>query len=174
MTACDDPVSDIVTTFITALQLAYSSTSSCPPDGLTATPPVKFFAGDGAPLASFDAHTADPGCDIPFIWVRVASRARSRDFPTPVTGPVDCDLPGVVGIEIGVAWCAVTDAQPTDDQYHTEAEVGLDHSWRLDNAVCAAKGLLRGGNRKVAVDTITPYGPEGGILAWLTTVYVSF
>lgn len=171
---CVDPVTDIINAFIIALGNAYSPTSSCPPDRLAAKPPVKFFAGDGAPLTAFTAHTVAPGCDVPFIWVRLSSRYRSRDFPSPVTGPFDCELPGVAAIEIGVAWCAVLDPEPSDDQYATEAEVGLDHSWRIDTAVCAVKAALRGNNRKVSVDTITPYGPEGGILAWLTTVYVSY
>lgn len=171
---CDDPASDIISIFSTALASAYDPSSSCPPDGVTVTPAVQFFAGETAPLEAWDAHTADPGCDVPFLWIRLAGRYRTRDFPNPVTGPVDCDLPSAIEVEMGVGWCAVIDSNPTMAQYGAQAEASLIHSWRLDSARCSALTTLRQSNHKVAIDLISPYGPEGGILAWLTSTHVSF
>lgn len=171
---CNDPVSDILNYFIAGLRAAYDPTSACPPPDLTEIPMVRFFAGEVAPQSAFDAITNDPGCDVPFIWLRVASRYRSREFPAPVTGQVDCGMMGVVAVELGVAWCAITDQYPTPEQYAAEAETSLDHSWRLEKALCSATSKLKADNHLTSLDTIAPYGPEGGILSWSTTSFVSF
>lgn len=171
--ACNDPVSDVINYFVTALRSAYDPAGPCPPDGLTEIPLVQLFAGDGPPMASFDAHTNNPGCDVPFIWIRLANRYWSSEFPAPVTGSVNCALIEVAAIEVGVAWCALTTQYPTPDQYATQAEQSLDHSWRLSRAVCGATGKLRKDTHMTGLDTLSPYGPEGGVLGWTTTVFVS-
>lgn len=170
---CDDPASGVIDTFTAALGAAYSVTSSCPPDGLTATPVVYFFGGETAPLEAWNAHSADPGCDVPFLWVRFAGRYSTRDFPNPVTGPVDCGVPTAIEVEIGVAWCADINSAATPADYAVDAEASLIHSWRLDRARAVAWATLRDDNHKVAVDVIAPYGPEGGIMAWMTSTHVS-
>lgn len=171
---CDDPVSDLVNDAIAALSYVYDPTIVCPPPDLTEIPPIRFFAGEAAPSSAFDAITNNPGCDVPFIWVRLSSRYKSRVFPTPATGSVDCDLLNVAALEVGVAWCAITEQYPTVQQYATEAETSLDHSWRLEKALCKLMKIAGAKNRLVSIDTIAPYGPEGGILAWSTTAFISF
>lgn len=171
---CDDPASDIVNVFTTALTSAYNVGSACPPDGLTVTPTVYFFGGESAPLEAWNAHSADSGCDVPFLWVRFAGRYRTRDFPNPVTGPVDCDIPSAIEVEMGVGWCATINSDAAPEDYAGDAEASLIHSWRLDKARCNAMTTLRQSNHKVAIDIISPYGPEGGVMAWLTSTHVSF
>lgn len=169
---CVDPASDVIDAFKAGLLAAYDVTSSCPPDGLTVTPPVYFFGGESAPLEAWNAHTDDPGCDVPFLWVRFAGRYQTREFPSPVTGPVECDIPTAIEVEIGVGWCATLDGTTPAD-YAGDAEASLINSWRLERARCAAITTLRQSNHKVAVDIISPYGPEGGVMAWLTSTHVS-
>lgn len=171
---CDDPASDIVQVFVASLAAAYSMGSNCPPDGLTASPEVYFFGGDTAPLEAWNAHSADPGCDVPFLWVRFAGRYRTRVFPDPVTGAVECDVPSAIEVEMGVGWCATIDSAATPADYAVDAEASVIHSWRLDSARCLALSTLRAENHKVAIDIIVPYGPEGGIMAWMTSTHVSF
>jgi hypothetical protein len=171
---CDDPASDIINAFTAGLTAAYDATSVCPPDGLTVTPAVYFFGGETAPLEAWNAHSADPGCDVPFLWVRFAGRYRTRDFPDPVTGAVDCTVPSAIEVEMGVAWCATIASTATPADYASDAEASLIHSWRLDKARCAAMTTLRQSDHKVAIDIIAPYGPEGGIMAWMTSTHVSF
>lgn len=170
---CVDPASDVINAFTAGLAAAYSVDSSCPPDGLTQTPPVYFFGGEGAPLESFNAHSADPGCDVPFLWVRFAGRYQTREFPAPVTGVVDCDVPSAIEVEIGAAWCSNIESTAAPTDYAVDAEASLMHSWRIERARCAAITTLRNSSHKVAVDVISPYGPEGGILAWMTSTHVS-
>lgn len=170
---CVDPASDVIDAFKAGLTSAYNINSSCPPDGLTATPPVYFFGGESAPLEAWNAHTADAGCDVPFLWVRFAGRYQTREFPNPVTDSIDCDVPTAIEVEIGVGWCAVIASNATPADYGVDAEASLIHSWRLERARCAAMTTLRNNNHKVAVDVISPYGPEGGVLAWLTSTRVS-
>ena len=169
---CYDPASDVITTFTNALAAAYNVGSSCPPDGLTTTPEVYFFGGDSAPLEAWNAHTADPGCDVPFLWVRFAGRYRTRNFPEPVTGAVECGVPSAIEVELGVGWCATIDGVSPSD-YAGDAEASLIHSWRLDRARECAVATLREDNHKIALDIIAPYGPEGGIMAWMTSTHVS-
>lgn len=170
---CDDPASDVINAFKAGLTSAYNVDSACPPDGLTVTPPVYFFGGESAPLEAVTAHTADPGCDVPFLWVRFAGRYQTRVFPAPVADVVDCDVPSAIEVEIGVAWCAVIASNATPADYAVDAEASLIHSWRIERARCAAVTTLRNSNHKVAIDIISPYGPDGGIMAWLTSTHVS-
>jgi hypothetical protein len=170
---CVDPASDVIDAFKAGLLAAYDVGSACPPDGLTATPPVYFFGGESAPLEAWNAHSTDPGCDVPFLWVRFAGRYQTRRFPEPVSDVVDCDIPSAMEVEIGAGWCCViaSDAAPAD--YAVDAEKSLINSWRIERARCAAMATLRAKDHKVAIDLITPYGPEGGIMAWMTLTRVS-
>lgn len=171
--SCIDPASEVVNKFVLALQVAFDPESECPPDG-GGTTVVRFFAGDGAPLAAWDAHSQGGECKTPFLWVRVKSRFRSLHFPAPTVDVYPCALPRVLAVEIGVGRCAVVGAEPSWEDYATEAEVSLDDSWRIEKALCMAASALRATDHAVSVDTVTPYGPEGGVIAWTAAAYVEF
>lgn len=171
---CMDDASAIVDAYVRAMKLVFSPTSECPPVGGGSTD-VRFFAGMAPPTDAWDAHSdGGEGCDNPFLWVRIMRRYRSLNFPTPTASVEACSAPRVLAIEIGVGRCAVTDAEPEWTQYAHEAEVSLDDSWRIEKALCVAAGILRGDNRPVGIDTIEPYGPEGGIIGWTGAAYIQF
>jgi hypothetical protein len=172
MTAPVDPASEIVNTFITTLRQAFNPADSvqAPLGGGSTT--VRFFASDGGlPYA--------PGCREPFLWVRVDRRYRSRrrDFPAAYVGDPDCkdaDVARAVAVEVGVARCTSEDAKPNWSRLADEAEIGLDDSWRVELALCRAATVLRDTGHAVALDTIAPVGPEGGLIAWTGMAYVQF
>ena len=169
---CTDPASDLINTITRSLLLAFDPASQCPPLGGGSTT-VRFFAGDGAPLAAWEAHTAG-GCDEPFLWVRAMRRYRSAAFPNPTIDQSPCPLTVVVPVEVGVGRCAVVDLNPSWEDYAREAEVSMDDSWRIERAVCHAAGALAAAGGQVGTDTIAPYGPEGGIIAWTGVVYAGY
>ena len=161
--ACLDPASEIVTALTDCLKLAYDPASECPPAG-GGTTTVRFFAGDGAPIEEVN-------CDAPMVWVRLASRYRSEEFPEPTVVLGACSYPEVVTFEVGVARCSSMGGEGTYADFAVEAEASLDDSWRLSRAICTLTVMMP--ERQIGCDMITPYGPEGGIIAWTTTVYVS-
>jgi hypothetical protein len=169
-----DPALEVITAVTTALGDWFDPESECPAKVGTTTN-VRFFAGDGAPLAAWDSH-ASQGCDEPFVWVRAMRRYRSKNFPTPTLGANPCGLTRVIAVEIGVGWCAVVDQEPKWADYATEAEVSMDTAWRIEEVLCrASKFLVRDDSeRQVGTDTITPYGPEGGVIAWTGVIYASY
>lgn len=176
MTGCrTDPAMEIVTALTAALTDVFTG-ETCPPlAGNVGT--VRFFAGDGAPLAAWDSH-ASQGCDTPFVWVRAKARYRSKEFPAPTidTNPCGCELIKVLAAEIGVGWCAVIDREPTWAEYATEAATSMDAAWRIEMALCRASKILKGDDegRLVGTDTLSPYGPEGGVIAWTGVLYASY
>lgn len=177
---CADPVSPIVNAFVTVMLEAFDPASVCPPDGGGSTD-VRFFAGDAAPLAAFQAYTSTTNCGSPFLWVRVVKRYRlssftSRrrgDFPSAAVDANPCGAPRAVQLEIGVARCALADPQPSWQEYADEAEVSLDDSWRLERALCSVQGTLRE-NYDLGIDAILPQGPEGGVMAWTAFAYAQY
>ncbi|AER48647.1 hypothetical protein SEA_BOYLE_25 [Mycobacterium phage Boyle] len=175
----EDPAISAVNAFVAALKLAFSPDDKVQPPLGGGTKNVRFFAGDGPALAAFDAHVGVSGdnCAEPFAWVRLARRYYFRPgaFPAPVvdTSEKCADTMAAAAIEIGVARCTVTaQATPTFEQYAHEAEVSLDDSWRISLALCTAAKMLRTPKRNVGLDTITPYGPEGGVIAWVGQAFV--
>ena len=170
---CVDPASEVINTITRSLRAGFTPDSECPPVGGGATD-IRFFAGDGAPLAAWDAHASGQGCDNPFLWVRAMRRYASETFPTPVLDTSPCAMLRVIAVEIGVGRCAVVDAEPSWEDYAREAEISLDDSWRIERVLCHAAGVLRKAGHQVGTDTIAPYGPEGGIIAWTGVVYVGF
>lgn len=173
MADCVDPASDIVTVLIGSMKRAFDPASSCPPLVGESTD-VRFFAGDAAPMAAWDAHAAGYGCEHPFLWVRSMRRYRSADFPNPTVDRSPCSLPRVVALEVGVARCAVVDMEPSWHDYGREAEISLDDSWRIETALCDMSKRLGREHYQVGTEDIAPYGPEGGIIAWTGTVYVGY
>lgn len=163
MTAdCHDPASDVIQVVINALKAVYAAGLECPPLG-GVTDRVHFFAGDGAPIE--EVH-----CDSPVLWVRLTSRHRSDDFPEPSIVASPCGSLEVIVLELGVARCA--DMDPSPKIRGTEAEIALDDTWRLSKAMCLASRQLST-DHYVGTDVIVPYGPEGGVIAWTTNMYVS-
>ena len=71
-------------------------------------------------------------------------------------------------LEVGVARCADLDSSVKA----TEAEVALDDTWRISKALCLVSGQLQA-EHQVGYDSIVPYGPEGGVIAWTALVYIS-
>lgn len=167
-----DQASCVVDAAMNALREAFAPASNPLGGGTTA---VRFFAGDAAPLAAWNAHAGECGCGEPFIWVRLVRRYRTGEaFPAPYAGASPCGMPTAVAVEVGIARCAVVDAEPCWADYENEAEVSLDDSWRLELAMCRMQSLVtsQGCGVSFAQDVETPYGPEGGITAWVCTVYV--
>lgn len=169
---CADAASDIINVFIRALAEAFDPDSDCPPDG-GGSNTVRFFAGEGAPLAAWNSHATGDGCEHPFLWVRAIRRYRSKVFPTPTVEHNPCRLPRVIAVEIGVARCAVVELEPDWDDYAREAEISLDDSYRIELALCRAATLLGRAGVMVATDTIAAFGPEGGVVAWTGIAYAT-
>lgn len=161
--ACTDPASAVITTVMSSLAALFNPNSDCPPAGGGSTD-VRFFAGDGAPID-------EVSCDSPFLWVRLASRFRSEQFPEPSITLSPCGGFEVIQVEIGVARCAAMDTGITRNQYATEAETSLDDSWRIGKTLCLIRGLLT--DHQIGADMVNPYGPEGGVIAWSTNIYIS-
>lgn len=169
-----DPAFEVINAFIAALKLAFDPDQTNPPDG-GGSKNVRFIATDGAPQAAWDAHSVQGSeCGEPFLWVRVVRRYRSKNFPEPAININACELPEVIPVEVGIARCAPTSmtAEPTWEQYATEADISLDDSWRLSKALCIATKAL-GREHEVGTDIIHPFGPEGGVLGWSAQAYVS-
>jgi len=159
-----DPAIEAVSIVMGTLADAFDPNGPWPP--VQGSTDVHFFAGEGPATAAWDAHTTQPGCDAPFLWVRVAQRYRTKRIPAPVVDPANCQLPRAITVEVGVARCAVVDVDATWDDYAAEAATSLDDSWRIEAALCAARGRLLTDSYLAATHPVSPYGPEGGLLAW--------
>lgn len=168
-----DAAHEVVNTVMAAVREAFDPASEFPPVGGGSTT-VRFFGGDGLPIEAWDAHADGTDCGDPFLWVRLARRYRTTAFPTPSLAPSPCGSPVALVIEVGVGRCAVVGAQPTWEDYETEAEISLDDSWRVELALCRAASVLTSSLRadNTAIDAVVPYGPEGGVIAWLGSLYV--
>lgn len=170
--SCTDWVSDAVTTVIGAVKEGFDPDSECPPvGGGSAT--VRFFTWEGAPLAAWDAHNSGgEGCDEPFLWVRLVSRSRTVAFPQEEISSGPCKGQKMAPLEIGVGRCSALEGEVDWKQLAAEAEISLDDSWRLEQIMCRASRLLAEAGHAAGIDTIVPYGPEGGVTAWMGVLYV--
>ena len=174
MTGCVDPASVIVDAFTSSLAEVFDPESDCPPSS-GGSVDVRFFGGDAIPMAAWDAHTNGGNqCDIPFLWVRVVRRYRSSSFPVQDVSIDSCGLPRVLVIEIGVGRCATVEVNPSWEEYAVEAEISLDDSWRIELALCRAAGKVRGLGYSAGTGEVSPYGPDGGVVAWMGEAYVQF
>lgn len=177
MTAPHDPASDVINAFVTAMKAAFNPNDTVlPPLGGGSTH-VRFFAGDGA-LPAWDPESSR---ERMFLWVRAANRYRSRgrDFPSATLQLGRCDNPEVfrvLAVEVGVARCTSMEDGCDWEQLATEAEISLDDSWRIEEALCMAANALKktDRDRAVATDTVAPIGPEGGVIAWTGMAYAQF
>ena len=165
-----DPAIAVIGGFINALKNAFTPEQPTPPDG-GGTKDVRFFASEGPPLEAWNAYAEDTDCAGPFIWVRVVRRYRSQRFPEPIINVNPCQIDTVIALEIGVARCAAIDLNTSWDDYARQADVSLDDSWRIEQALCEATNALKQ-DHQIGVDTIVPFGPEGGILGWSAQAYI--
>lgn len=168
----EDPANCVINTVAAAMRAAFDPESEPPPMGGGSTT-VRLFAGEGLPIQAWDFHRED-GCDEPFIWVRLMRRYRSDNFPAQYVGGDPCPKPVVVAIEVGVARCAaIADGECDWNCYENEAEIELDDSWRIERALCYAATQLRRSNcaLQVGLDALTPYGPDGGVIAWTGALF---
>ena len=161
--ACVDPASAVIQTVLAIMRDLFSPKSSCPPLG-GGSERVWFLAGDCAPIEEVN-------CSQPFLWVRLAARYHSEGFPDVSVVVSPCGAPEVLVVEVGVARCASME-DPNFDDYTNEAAVSLDDCWRLSRMQCALARELNN-EHQVGADTITPYGPEGGVIAWTSTLDIS-
>lgn len=168
---CEDPALAVIDAVARVLAEVFSPDSSCPPIG-GGCEVVRRFHGDGAPLSAWMSHSNTAGCEQPFLWVRLARRYRSAAFPSPTVVDDPCGHPRVIAVEIGAARCAVLDAEPPWEAYEHEFDTGLDDSWRLELALCRITKQLREQTPAVSVDAISPYGPDGGVVAWTAMLYI--
>lgn len=182
MTAPDvvefDPAIHVVNVFTSCMRKAFNPADTLMPPVGGGSENVRVFAGEGPALAAFDAHTGGGRkCNEPFLWVRLARRYyfRPGQFPAPAVHTADrCDDRAMAAaVEIGVGRCSVSvKAKPTWEDYSGEAVISLDDSWRISLALCMAANELRGPKRNVGLDSINPYGPDGGVIAQVGTAYV--
>lgn len=160
-----DPAIAVVATIMDTLGEAFAT-----PTG--PAPKVRFFAGDGPALAAWDSH-ASQGCLEPFIWVLAQRRYRSQTFPAPTIDTRPCGLTRVLQVQIGVGRCVNVDEIPNWEAMESEAARSLADSYAIEQALCNASKAFVLDDREVGVDTLLPYGPEGGIAAWTGAIYVS-
>ena len=168
-----DTVSDMIDCATRSLKMVFDDGLDVPPVG-GGTDKVRFLYGDGVPLSAWTAHSAGEGCDHPMLWVRLVQRFRSESFPTPSLSPAPCGAPRGVQIELGVARCDITDPEPSWTQLESMAEISLDDSWRIETALCATRNCAVKGNHASggAMDAVLPVGPEGGVSAWVGSVWL--
>lgn len=170
----EDPANCVINTVANGLRAAFDPDSEQPPVG-GGTTQVRLFAGDAIPIQAWDFFRGDDDCpDEPFVWVRLMRRYRSKNFPSPYLGGDPCPAPVVIAVEVGVARCAAVAMGDCDwTCYENEAEVSVDDSMRIERALCYASSLMKKDlcSPQIALDVISPVGPEGGVIAWTGTLY---
>lgn len=166
-----DPLQEVVDIVKTAVLSSFNPDSEFPPAGGGSTT-CRVVAGDVVALEMWDAHAQGTDCAEPFLWERVMRRFRSKTLFSP-TIALACDTARVVEIEIGVARCSALRAEPDWDELAVEAEISLDDCFRVEVALCRAQTALKDAGFTSGTNTIVPYGPEGGVVAWRGTLFVS-
>lgn len=161
---CADPASAVITEVMNAMKAVFDPASPCPPVG-GGSKVVMFFAGDGAPIDEVN-------CDRPTLWVRLVARFKSVIFPEPAPMVSPCGGLDVIQIELGIVRCSRMGGDITRAQQSVESEIALDDSWRLGKVMCAVASVLDPATN-IGTDMVVPYGPEGGLIAWTTNMYVS-
>ncbi|AGT12759.1 hypothetical protein REPROBATE_23 [Mycobacterium phage Reprobate] len=160
-----DPAAHVVATVMQAVSEVFTAPDADPA-------PVRFFAGDGPALAAWDSH-ASQSCDVPFLWVLAQRRYRSQTFPAPTIDTSACGLTRVISLQVGVGRCVDVSEVPSWETYLAEATRSLGDSYRIEQALCRAAKVLIADGAEVGTDTLLPYGPEGGVVAWTGVIYVS-
>lgn len=168
-----DPAEAVLVHVIRSMRRVFSPTAEIPPAG-GGSDYVRLFAGDGIPLAAWNAHSESCGCGEPFLWVRLLQRYKTtaNDFPAPVIRASNCAWSTALEIELGAARCAVVDEAPTWKQWEDEASIHLDDSWRVGLAQCHAAACMGDDALKTSSGPVLPYGPEGGVIGVYGTMWV--
>jgi hypothetical protein len=161
---CTDPASAVIDAVIATMKILFDPKSDCPPIGGGSTT-VRFYAGEGAFLDEFE-------CNQPLLWVRFNSRYRSESFPDNSMVLSPCGAGEVITVEVGVARCSMYGGDITAKQSAKESEISLDDTWRLNKVACVLKGQLDA-THQVGQESVVAWGPEGGIVAWATMLYIS-
>lgn len=157
------------------MRWAFDPGSARPPLG-DGSPHVRFVGGDGIPSAMFTAHRADCECSNPLLWVRVVRRYRTAVLPAEQRGDQNggCPDPRAITVEAGVMRCAITEPEPSWEDWEHEAMVQLDDSHRVDRALCRAMQCIERDNigHSTLLEAGEPWGPHGGVVAWTQWAHV--
>ena len=177
-----DPALPLLVHTTEALATLFGPSDDCPPL-IGSTENVRTIAGDGLPLEAWDAHKGGGrkggGCAEPFIWQRVRRRYRSTNFPHPAISTSPCAALRVIELELGVGWCAEIGSergQVAWERLDAEATKSMDVAWRLEEALCLAAKKISDDEegRHTGTDTLVPYGPDAGVIAWSGILYASY
>lgn len=168
-----DPAPRVIGLIVEQLRAFFTPNQDVPVLG-GGTDLIHVVAGEAAPPPVWFGNR-DSDCGDPYLWVRLVTRFRTKDFPAPADA-TDCRTRRALTIEAGIARCVWTHPDPSPDELEEQALVQMDDGWRMDLALCAAMG------EAVRVQAVTdtaigvgePYGPEGGTAAWLQSVSVQF
>ena len=174
-----DPARAILDEFVTAMGAAFNPNDAVATPKGGGTSNVRVFAGEGELPASLIVNTGSGECVEPLVWVRLAQRYLARDtgFPDAFTGRLGCgeaDVHPALAVEVGVGRCSTMEDDPAWDTLADEADISLDDSYRLMLGVELARVRLQGWARAFAADTVAPFGPHGGVIAWTGMAYVSY
>ena len=163
MNPCTDPASAVIDAVIAAMKDLFDPASECPPIG-GGSKTVHFFAGEGAYFDEIE-------CSQPMLWVRFNSRFRTEGFPDPSVVTLPCGAGEAITVEAGVARCSQMGGDITPKEVAKEAEISMDDSWRLNKLTCALNSKL-GGLHQIGQESVSAWGPEGGVIAWATMLYI--
>ena len=154
---------------VTRLGEFFSPDAEVPPLG-GGTDVVHIVAGETVSPPEWVGTSDDcTGCG-PYLWVRLARRWRTTEFPTEAV-VAGCEVHKAITIEAGIARCHPLTDDPNESR--ELAAIQWDDSWRLETALCAA--MQDAENAGVA--TVTglgpgePFGPEGLVIASLQTAH---
>lgn len=172
-----DAAEAVICALIDAMRAKFNPAAPTPPRG-GGSLHVRFLAGDAVPLGAWDAHAEGCGCGEPFLWVRLIQRYRTtvNNFPAPFIGAGNCTTLRALEIEVGVARCAILTENGEAAEFtelDEEAMTQLDDSRRLDAAMCAAMKCATSSDAalRTAVGPVVPWGPQGGVVAQVGTVW---
>lgn len=110
-------------------------------------------------------------------WINVLRIARTTAdaFPGENATMSNCGSSRTVGVQIGVARCAVMPDDdgnpPSPEELGHEGLVSVDDAARLDNAMCRLMKRLEADEiiDGYAIGAAEPIGPMGGIISWVQT-----
>jgi hypothetical protein len=164
-------VIDIVVAAQTAMLKAFNPTDAIQPPLGGGSEMCRVIIGAAVALELWDAHAVGTNCKEPFMWVRLHRRFHSQQFPAPVIDTTTCTLPEVVELEIGIGRCSKVSEVIDWKNQALEGAVALDDSWRMSLAACLFRDILS--TQDVGIGTTNPFGPEGGVVGWITTLFAA-
>lgn len=156
------------------LRAVFSPIHANPPIG-GGTDTVYLLAGDTVvppPWLIGDPDDPDASCEGcgPYLWVRLARRWRTANFPhEQVSGK--CGTAKAITIEAGIARCHPLDGTPEELEHH--AAIQWDDSHRIDVALCSAMKAAKDAEviTEYGLGAGIPIGPDGMVAIWLAPAY---